>query len=79
MAKAKGAGPKVPKAKGKASGRTNNPKFAKGAAAGQVGVTGSSGMFVGGQTDRQVNLNQAGVGKRLSKQLKKNKSTGLKP
>lgn len=82
MAKARGAGPKVPKASskgGKSSGRTQNPKFAKGAAAAQVGLKGGSGMNVGGQTDAQVRKNTLSQGTMLHKQLKKNKSIGLKP
>jgi hypothetical protein len=77
MAKGRGAGPKVPNVSGKASGRTQNPKFAKGAAAGQVGLKGGSGMNVGGQTDAQVRVGAAASGKMLSKQFKKDKSTGL--
>jgi hypothetical protein len=82
MAKAKGAGPKVPKASskgGKSSGRTQNPKFSKGAAASQVGSSSSSGMNVGGQTDAQVRKNTISQGAMLHKQFKKNKSIGLKP
>jgi hypothetical protein len=73
----KSFGPKPGSPKGSSKGRQANPKL-KGGQAGQVGGTGSSGMFVGGKTDTQANRAVAGQGKRLSKQLKKNKSVGLK-
>jgi|307.fasta_scaffold637280_2 hypothetical protein len=68
----------VSMAKGKAKGRTQNPKF-KGSPAAQVGSSSSSGMNVGGQTDKTVRSNVATQGAMLHKQLKKNKSAGLKP
>jgi hypothetical protein len=36
-------------------------------------------MNTGGQTDAQVRKNQFAQGAMLQKQLKKNKSTGMKP
>jgi len=67
-------------ARGKSKGRTNNPKFAKSTPnAQQVGVTGGSGMNVGGLTDAQVRQHTNLQGSMLHKQLKKNKSTGLHP
>jgi len=75
---AKGAGPKPGKPTSKAKGRTNNPKL-KGAPAAQVGSSSSSGMNVGGFTDRQVRNRVAGQGAMLHKQLAKDKSIGLKP
>jgi hypothetical protein len=79
MAKSrKGAGPKPKMPKSRAKGTANNPKL-KGGASAQVGSSSSSGMNVGGRTDAQVRVNQAAAGAMLHKQLKKNKSTGLKP
>ena len=80
MAKGTGGKPGKPSTKGgKSSGRTQNPKFKKGAPAAQVGLKGGSGMNVGGQTDAQVRRNTASQGAMLHKQFKKNKSAGLKP
>ena len=62
----------------RAKGRTQNPKF-KGGPAGQVGSPYGSGMNVGGNTDQVVRENVWGAQHMLSKQLKKNKSAGLKP
>jgi len=62
-------------AKGRASGTSNNPKFAganKGQRAAQVSPV--EGMNVGGYTDAQVRSNVAMQGVALSRQLKKNKS-----
>jgi len=75
---AKASGPKPGKPKGASKGRTQNPKF-KGSPAAQVGSSSSSGMNVGGFTDRQVRNRVAGQGAMLHKQLKKDKSAGLKP
>lgn len=73
----KGAGPKPGKPTSKAKGVTKNPKF-KGAPAAQVGSSSSSGMNVGGRTDRQVRTAVAAQGAMLHKQLASNKSTGMK-
>jgi hypothetical protein len=78
MAKGKGAGPKPQMPKTKSKGRTANPKL-KGGNSQQVGIPGGSGMNVGGLTDSQVRLNTFTQGTNLHKQLKKNKSSGLKP
>jgi len=65
-------------AKGKSKGRTQNPKFAKSTPpAQQVGMTGGSGMNVGGLTDVQVRQHTNVSGSMLHKQLKRNKSAGL--
>ena len=66
-------------ARGKSKGRTQNPKFRKGANAQQVGITGGSGMNVGGLTDVQVRAHTNVQGAMLHKQLKKDKSAGLQP
>jgi len=66
-------------AKRKSTGRSNNPKFAtanKGQRAGQVKPL--EGMNVGGNTDAQVRLNAWAQGSMLHKQLKSNKSTGMR-
>jgi hypothetical protein len=56
----------------KASGKSSiKPPFG-----GQVGVPGSSGMYVGGLTDQEARTNANSTGKMLQKQLKKNKSKG---
>ena len=78
MASKKGAGPKPGKPTSKSKGRTGNSSF-KGAPSAQVGSSSSSGMNTGGQTDAQVRKNQFAQGTMLQKQLKKNKSTGMKP
>jgi hypothetical protein len=68
-------------ARGKSKGRTGNPKFGTsnaGQTSGQVGAPGSSGMNVGGITDAQARANVAGTSVMLHKQLKKNKSTGIR-
>jgi len=76
MAKgSKGAGPKPKMPSSRASNKTNSPK---GGFAGQVTSGQSSGMNTGGVTDRQVRNRVAGQGAMLSKQLAKNKSTGVK-
>ncbi|HKV43859.1 MAG TPA: hypothetical protein VJT32_04180 [bacterium] len=65
-------------AKGKAKGRTANPKF-KGTDSKRVGGSTSSGMNTGGTTDAKARTNVATQGTMLHKQLKKNKSAGMKP
>jgi len=75
---AKSTGGKPGKPSGSSKGRTQNPKL-KGGFAGQVTSKQSSGMNTGGVTDRQVRNRVAGQGAMLHKQLKKDKSAGLKP
>jgi len=70
----KGAGPKPKLSKG-SSAKTNSPK---GGFAGQVNSSQSSGMNVGGVTDKTARNRVATQGTMLHKQLKANKSTGMK-
>lgn len=70
-------------ARGKSKGTANNPGFAprapKGQKSGQVGAPSSSGMNVGGVTDATARANVATQSVMLSRQLKKNKSIGMRP
>lgn len=55
--------------------RTQNPKFVGGDS---KRVKPMTGMNVGGNTDAQVRINQWSQGTQLSRQLKKDKSAGMK-